>query len=84
MAKHLGASEHNHKIRDVLFLDLALEGYSKTLADRIVHIDIGLEAYVREVGIILGNLLKSYSWSELENCHKDWLYASSILNKLDE
>ena len=49
-------------------MDLALEGYVKTLADRIVDIDIGLEAYVREVGIILGNLVKSYTWSELDSC----------------
>ena len=61
-----------------------MEGYVKTLADRIVHIDIGLEAYVREVGIILGNLLKSYSWSELDSCRQDWIYAASILSNLSD
>ena len=50
---HLNEHQGNHKIKDVLFLDLCLEGYVKTLADRIMHIDIGFEAYVREVSILL-------------------------------
>lgn len=36
-----------NKIRDILFLDLALESYVKTLCDRIVHIDIGFVQFVR-------------------------------------
>ena len=40
---HLNQHQNNNKIRDVLFLDLCLEGYVKTLSDRIMHIDIGFE-----------------------------------------
>jgi hypothetical protein len=43
-----------------MFLDLALEAYIRTLTERIMHIDIGFEAYVREVSVILKNLCLSY------------------------
>ena len=65
---HLNQHQNNHKIKDVLFLDLCLEGYIKTLSDRIMHIDIGFEAYVRQVGILLANLALSYRWSEIKFC----------------
>ncbi len=59
---HLNEHCNNQKTKDVIFLDLCLEGYIKTLADKIMHIDIGFEAYVREVGILLANLTLSYRW----------------------
>lgn len=37
-----------------------------------MHIDIGTEAYVREVAIILSNLALSYEWEELRYCKEDW------------
>jgi len=60
------------KLKDVMFLDLALEGYLRALAERIIHIDIGFEAYVRETAIILSNLVLSYQWDELQACKDDW------------
>jgi alpha-glucan, water dikinase len=48
------------KLKDIMFLDLALEGYLRALTERIIHIDIGFEAYIREVAIILSNLVLSY------------------------
>lgn len=44
----------------------------KTLSDRIMHIDIGFEAYVRQVGILLSNLTLSYRWEEIKACEQDW------------
>ena len=70
---------HNHldtsntqKLKDVLFLDLCLESYTRTLTERIMHIDIGFESYIREVAIILNNLKLSYKWSELSYLRDDW------------
>jgi hypothetical protein len=60
------------KLKDVIFLDLALEGYLRALAERIIHIDIGFEAYIREAAIILSNLALSYKWDELQICKEDW------------
>ena len=70
---------HNHmdknntqKLKDVMFLDLCLESYTRTLTERIMHIDIGFQSYLREVGIILNNLKLSYNWSELRYLRDDW------------
>jgi N-dimethylarginine dimethylaminohydrolase len=43
-----------------MFLDLGLEVYLRLLTERIMHIDIGFEGYVREAAIILNNLALSY------------------------
>jgi len=60
------------KLKDILFLDLALESYLRGLTEKIIHIDIGFEAYIREAAIILSNLGLSYSWEELNACKEDW------------
>ncbi len=43
-----------------MFLDLALESYLRALTERIIHIDIGFDAFIREAAIILSNLCLSY------------------------
>lgn len=60
------------KLKDILFLDLCLEAYVRALTERIMHIDIGFEAYVQEVALILNNLCLSYQWHELKYCRDDW------------
>jgi hypothetical protein len=37
-----------------------------------MHIDIGFEAYIREISIILNNLSLSYTWNEINFCRDDW------------
>ena len=37
-----------------------------------MHIDIGFEAYVRQVGTLLANLTMSYRWQEIKMCQDDW------------
>ena len=56
---------NQRKLKDILFLDLALEAYLRQLTEKIIHIDIGFEAYIREAAIILSNLALSYQWEEL-------------------
>lgn len=60
------------KLKDIMFLDLGLEGALRALTERIIHIDIGFEAFVREAAIILSNLTLSYQWNELNFCKEDW------------
>jgi hypothetical protein len=48
------------KLKDILFLDLALESYLRVLTEKIMHIDLGFEGYIRETTIILSNLVLSY------------------------
>ena len=80
---HINQNQSQHKLRDVIFLDLALEQYTKTLADRIIHIDIGFDAYMREVNLILQNLALSYRWDELKVCQKDFELALKLIGDLN-
>jgi hypothetical protein len=48
------------KLKDIIFLDCCLEGYTRALTERIMHVDIGFNAYIREISIILSNLCLSY------------------------
>jgi hypothetical protein len=63
---------NQRKLKDVMFLDLALESYLRQLTEKIIHIDIGFDAYIREAAIILSNLTLSYEWNELAVCKEDW------------
>ena len=64
LRNNLCANHHDKynigKLKDVLFLDLCLESYTRQLTERIMHIDIGFEAYLREVSILLNNLVLTY------------------------
>jgi alpha-glucan,water dikinase len=60
------------KLKDVMFLDLALEAYARTLTERIMHIDIGYEGYIHEVTLLLKNLALSFKWEELGYLKDDW------------
>jgi hypothetical protein len=55
-----------------MFLDLALESYLRVLTEKIMHIDLGFEGYIRETSIVLANLALSYQWNELGVCREDW------------
>jgi hypothetical protein len=49
-----------------------------------MHIDIGYQAYVREVCLLLENLKLSYQWEELSVCKDDWDYAASLTDGIHE
>jgi hypothetical protein len=63
---------NTRKLKDIMFLDLGLEVYLRLLTERIMHINIGFDGYVREAAIILNNLSLSYQWNELLVCKEDW------------
>lgn len=50
-----------------------------------MHIDIGFDAYVREVSLILNNLALSYQWDEIKYCRDDWnMLVSALSRNLNE
>jgi len=69
---HIDVKQQTHKLRDILFLDLALESYVKTLCDRIVHIDIGFTQFARQIALIIENLQYGFQWEEIKMCCLDW------------
>lgn len=50
-----------------------MESYTRQLTERIMHIDIGFDQYIREAMILLDNLVLSYggNWTELKFCKDD-------------
>ena len=71
LSHHYDVHNH-HKLKEVMFLDLALEGYLRALGERIMNIDIGFEAYIREASIFLSSLTISYQYEELGSILADW------------
>jgi hypothetical protein len=57
---HIHPNQATNKLKDIMFLDICLENYVKTLCDRIVHIDIGFKSYLRQISQILDNLRMSF------------------------
>lgn len=53
------------------------------MADRIIHIDIGFDAWMREVNIILKNLAMSFRFDELKVCQKDFELALKLIPDLN-
>jgi len=72
LGKHHIDLKNQNKLKDVIFLDLSLETQLRQLAEKIMHIDIGFETYIREAAIFLSNLCLSYRWDELQACMEDW------------
>ena len=62
----------DHKLKLLLFLDLALESYTRQLTERVMHLDLGYENYSKEIGLLLKNLSLSYQWEELAYLSDDW------------
>ena len=81
LCQHHMDRNNTAKLKDILFLDLCLESYTRQLTERIMHVDIGFEAYIREVAIILNNLCLTYQWDELKYCRDDWEILVRVISK---
>ncbi len=57
--------------RDLIFLDIALEHHERQLVEKVIHIDLGLKEYFRQVDLLLENLVISFDWKELEICRDE-------------
>jgi len=66
-------NKDTNKLRDLLFLDFALENQLRKLVEKIIHINLQFENYVDEINYILRNILINYgSYSELRKTANDW------------
>ncbi len=70
-----------HKIKDIIFLDVALEGHLRQLVERVLHHHMSFEDYMKEAAMILSNLCLSFQWSELRACKEDWDKLALPLSK---
>lgn len=68
------------KLRDLLFLDLALETYMRQLVEKIIHINMDFALYIDEINLIIQNILTNFKdYVEFKHTANDWF---NIVNPL--
>jgi alpha-glucan,water dikinase len=73
-----GTEEPSHKVRDLLFLDIALEDFLRVLAERNLGPQMGRDQLEEIMTEILGNLCISNIDSDLQNCLDHWKRLKKI------
>jgi alpha-glucan,water dikinase len=68
----LGGDTSDRCVRDLLYLDLALEDFVRVAVERQIHQEIGLEQQVALIGLVIENVLFSHADNELTSCLKHW------------
>ena len=71
MANQISHGEIN-QLKDIFYLDIALEAYARQLTEKVMHIDMMFIEYMNEISMILNHLCMSYQWIELQYCLNDW------------
>ena len=86
----------SERIRDLIFLDLALEAFLRSLIERHIHTRLSKDQLVEMIGMVVQNLIISHDEHEFSACFhhwmrlkempslgKDWaLHAKSIVDRL--
>ena len=62
----------NHGVRDLLYLDLALEQYLRTIVERSIHQHLNGDQLVDLISRLLENLTLSGETAEFALCFNDW------------
>jgi alpha-glucan,water dikinase len=70
--ERLGNEENIYRIRDMLFLDLALEDFIRTVIERNIHEKPDENQLVELTGLVLENIRFSYDCNELSVIHQQW------------
>ena len=61
------------KLREVVYLDLSLEGYTRQLCEEIIHLHIGIPHLCRELAILLESISLNASTEEMNAAIRDYL-----------
>jgi alpha-glucan,water dikinase len=76
-------NKDTNKLRDLLFLDLALENQLRKLVEKIIHVNLQFENYIDEINFILRNILLNFSsYSELKKTANDWFNVVDPLKNI--
>ena len=59
-------------VKNLLYADLSLEQYLRSLVESIIHQPMELRHYLWEMGLLLDNLTASFSWIELVLTKREW------------
>lgn len=93
---HLNMDQDNRRVRDQLYLDLALEESLRVVIERNIHMHIDGDQLVELISMALENLSLSHDNPELSECIRHWkklkdlprfsqdwsLHAKSVIDRL--
>jgi alpha-glucan, water dikinase len=65
--------DNTEQYRDILYLDIGLESYTRQLCEEIIHIDISIENLCRKLGILLESIQITVRFPELDAAIQDYL-----------
>jgi len=85
-----------YRIREMIYLDLALEEYLRVVVERNIHVHTNIDELVDLIDLVLENQIYSYPNFELSTCSLHWkrlkstdrsgqdwaLHAKSVLDRL--
>ena len=68
----LGAERDHARVRDLLYLDLALEEFMRIAVERNIHRRTETERLVRLVGPVIENIRFTHDSADLSGCLREW------------
>jgi alpha-glucan,water dikinase len=75
---HLRVDRDNRRVRDMLFLDLALEGFMRVVIERSIHEKLDGDQLVELTGMVLENVRFSYDNDELSESNREWNHLKGL------
>lgn len=78
LKERLMTEQDNRGVRDLLFLDLALEGFMRIVIERSIHEKPDGDQLVDLTGTVLENLRFSYDNEELSETHREWTHLKGM------
>jgi len=96
LKERLSSDRDEARVRDMIYLDLALEEYLRVVVERNIHLCTDRDQLVEIIGLVLSNQRFTYDNFELTECHRHWqrlaalprfdqdwsLHARSVLDRL--
>jgi len=97
LIERLNNNQDPQCIRDILYLDLALEEFLRVVVERRIHVESRKEHLVELISMVLDNLIFSHGNEDLVSCFQHWqelqkskqfgrdwaLHARSVLDRIN-
>ncbi len=68
----LSTEKDNVRVRDILYLDIALGGFMRVTVERNIHSRMDVNQFVELVGPVLENIRFSYDNDDFSECFREW------------
>jgi alpha-glucan,water dikinase len=74
----LNMEQDSGRVRDMIFLDLALEDYIRVVIERSIHEKLEGDQLVELTGMVLENIRFSYDTDEMSESSKEWYHLKEM------